>query len=723
MPALKSARRSVPASNSAQGSVVRSSDAEPTQYALEQELRFLRDPLKLADNTVSLLKTGQHEKAGQLVRMASRSMACTVSWNHMMDYEMSKGRVSRAMTIYNDVHELTIPSQSWTNDQQMKKRAQQPDAHTFTILLRGLAWHSNYGKSLERALALYHSMYAPSSPVRPSLIHTNATLNVCARAGDLDALWGVAARLPTTGPRAPDKATFTTIFNAVRHIIHDDSQRSADQDIQETIDRRQKAVSQGRRMWAEIIDRWKSGDIAIDEELVCAVGRMLLLADVPQDLHDLLSLMEQTMGIPRQKPRPEYLNEGRGKTEETSSAEGNSLIPMTQPERKPLAASDDDFIPGSEFLPVSSVNPRAYSRPGQQTLSLLLDACTRLRLIDAAQDYWGLLTSAPYNITPDTENYHMYLRLLRVQRASRLCVDLVQEMRQGLGIGPTVPKSERKGIKGEAGGVQAKTFRIALGACKRDIKNPNVVDNAAKLVRLMIDCLPDVDARVLSMYVDVSTGAAGHDWRRMSAALRGSEIGVRQLRSMLNFGGWEVTTSDTAGLVGEKDRDKFVEIYEFLNKLVGAYDRLLNEHGELMLREERKRCVEQKAMLAAWQTRLSRRLGMVVGSRRHWGVGKREEGRVPERGDPGNVRHVRREVRLGVRQLELGGGWRDGSGSGSELGDEDEMEAEQQQPREQRLRLRDALEKKRRNEKYTRGGANKRMAMAAYLRSVQEGAM
>ena len=111
--ALHLPKRDVSASKSAQGDVVRRSDTEPTQRALEQELRFLRDPLKLADNTVSLLKIGQHEKAGQLVRMASKSMACTVSWNHMMDYEMSKGRVSRAMTLYNDVHTLS-QSCSWS---------------------------------------------------------------------------------------------------------------------------------------------------------------------------------------------------------------------------------------------------------------------------------------------------------------------------------------------------------------------------------------------------------------------------------------------------------------------------------------------------------------------------------------------------------------------------------------------------------------------------------
>ena len=76
---------------------------KPSHRALEKEMRFLQDPVKLADNTVKLLKKDRTEKAGQLVKLASRSMACTVSWNHMIDYEMSKGRVSRAMTIYNDV--------------------------------------------------------------------------------------------------------------------------------------------------------------------------------------------------------------------------------------------------------------------------------------------------------------------------------------------------------------------------------------------------------------------------------------------------------------------------------------------------------------------------------------------------------------------------------------------------------------------------------------------
>ena len=71
---------------------------------LEKELRYLHDPLKLADHTINLLKKDEYHKALELVKMSSRNMSCTVSWNHLMDYEMYKGRVSNALKIYNDVH-------------------------------------------------------------------------------------------------------------------------------------------------------------------------------------------------------------------------------------------------------------------------------------------------------------------------------------------------------------------------------------------------------------------------------------------------------------------------------------------------------------------------------------------------------------------------------------------------------------------------------------------
>ena len=71
--------------------------------SLEQELRWLKDPLKLAEKVITLLRKDEFQKALELVRLASKDIQCTVSWNHLVDYEMSKGRVTNASKIYNEV--------------------------------------------------------------------------------------------------------------------------------------------------------------------------------------------------------------------------------------------------------------------------------------------------------------------------------------------------------------------------------------------------------------------------------------------------------------------------------------------------------------------------------------------------------------------------------------------------------------------------------------------
>lgn len=66
-------------------------------------MRWLKDPVRLADRTVNLLREGNAEKALEIVRLASKDVKCTVSWNHLIDYEMSKQRVSGAVKLYNEV--------------------------------------------------------------------------------------------------------------------------------------------------------------------------------------------------------------------------------------------------------------------------------------------------------------------------------------------------------------------------------------------------------------------------------------------------------------------------------------------------------------------------------------------------------------------------------------------------------------------------------------------
>ena len=84
-------------------------DSPPSKFGpnkeanLRLELRWLKDPVALADHSVKLLRKDDHVKALDLVRLASRDVECTVSWNHIIDYEMSKARVNNAIKLYNEV--------------------------------------------------------------------------------------------------------------------------------------------------------------------------------------------------------------------------------------------------------------------------------------------------------------------------------------------------------------------------------------------------------------------------------------------------------------------------------------------------------------------------------------------------------------------------------------------------------------------------------------------
>lgn len=69
----------------------------------KRELRHLQDPLELADFVRQELGKEKSTEMLQLVRMASHSMQCVVSWNHIIDHYLAKERVNDALKVYNDV--------------------------------------------------------------------------------------------------------------------------------------------------------------------------------------------------------------------------------------------------------------------------------------------------------------------------------------------------------------------------------------------------------------------------------------------------------------------------------------------------------------------------------------------------------------------------------------------------------------------------------------------
>ena len=470
----------------------------------------------------------------------------------------------------------------------MKKRAQPPDTYTFTILFRGLSWYPQFSQSSPRALSIYQSMFAENSPVKPSIIHTNAVLKVCAMAHDVDALLGIAAELPTRGSRAPNNLTFTTILNAIRNKALAGEGEGMEQNKRTAL-----AVQQGRRIWVEVRERWNKGDLRPDEEFVCAMGRLLLLGNEAQDCDDVFSLVEQTMRIPRQVARID--DPARGRVEKAPGSNDDLELPPFPPEHVepkalPPPPKEEDDLPESPsdpfaLLPNAAWPTRSAVRAGRNTLSLVIDACIRLKYVRAAQNYWGLLTSPEgyHKVNPDSENYHMYLRLLRVQRSAKLAVELVDELRSG-------------DLTGKVGAVQPKTIRIAMSCCVRDSKNRNSIIHAAKLVRIMTDTLPYPDAKALSMYLQVALSQKPRDWRVIMGVIRDIELGVRNLRSLLAY--------DPGGPQKQNEQD----ILTLVRGLIGAFDVVLDLGNEEMNDEDKKRSRDHRHTLAAYVTRMHDRL-------------------------------------------------------------------------------------------------------------------
>lgn len=76
---------------------------EYQDYVVRKHLKYLKDPLKLAEHVRKCLREGDIETTLATVRAASKSMRCTVSWNHLIDWYLAHGRMKAAIRTYNEV--------------------------------------------------------------------------------------------------------------------------------------------------------------------------------------------------------------------------------------------------------------------------------------------------------------------------------------------------------------------------------------------------------------------------------------------------------------------------------------------------------------------------------------------------------------------------------------------------------------------------------------------
>ncbi|KAI9786193.1 MAG: hypothetical protein M1839_007603 [Geoglossum umbratile] len=539
-------------------------------FVLRAELKHLSDPLALADRIRVLLSADDYAKAVSLLRMASKDMQCTVGWNYVLDALLREGRINSALKLYNEV---TSPeSHPWVSSSnasvvQMKKRSQVPDAHTYTHLLRGLANYTRYPLSLGKALAIYHAMYAPNSRVKPTIIHTNAVLKVCARANDMDSLWGIAAKLPDSGMGAPDTVTWTTILNALRH--HASTSAGPGESAEEVEKRQQQAILEGRRMWDDIVGRWQKGNLWIDERLVGAMGRLLLIGSRPRDWDDVLSLVQQTSAVPRLRPK-------LGRKAQALSPVAQLSVSL---EEQPTSDEEPgELVPGGEFEslvrpggrgPVENKAgkpaPFAFAPVGQETLSLVLEACTKMRAKQTAVDYWSFLTSKDsYGVRPDQGNFNAYLRLLRVMRSSDEALRVVEFDMPHVGVEP--------------GG---KEYFLAMSVCVRDKLNTNSFAHATRILDLMVKNLRVLDLGVMALYIDIACWTNDNN-KVMTAVARA----------------WQ--TNVVRGIPFDQDKSRKEKALVLMRKMIGCYDRLENKEMEGY-----KDWVAKRKILAAQVTRMT----------------------------------------------------------------------------------------------------------------------
>ena len=453
--------------------------------ALQTELRYLDDPLKLAEHVHYILRCNQPEKALELCRMASKTQGVVVSWNHCIDWLMSRGKFNSALKVYNE----------------MKKRAQFPDSYTYTIVLRGLAARQTSTTpeikqaNVARAVSIYNSLSTPGTRVRPNILHTNATLTVCSEAQDMDALWGIIARMPQSGAGSADHATYAILLNALRQSAFPDGESEGIHNEQLSA-RRADVVQQGRKIWLEVIRKWKAGDILIDERLVLAMGRLLLSSERLQDWDDVLSLVNQTMNVERQiapigspERSTEHVPMDHTVQSEPDAGERSEVY------RHTLAARAFNGVNTTSTDDSTSRRPSSliYVQPGNPTLSLLIGTCTQLRVLRAAWAYWDLLTKSiaegGIGLKPDRANFHAQLRLLNKNRSSAKAVTLLKDGFPAAGLEPNTA-----------------TFRIAMSICQRDINNPNIMTNARDIIKIMEKTLAEPDTDSLQRYLEIALG-------------------------------------------------------------------------------------------------------------------------------------------------------------------------------------------------------------------------
>lgn len=334
----------------------------------------------------------------------------------------------------------------------MKKRRQLPNVRTFTILFRGLIRAENPQYAVYESMK-YYNVLLNDKRLEPSTIHLNAVLNVCAKAGDLDSMFLVADSIKEDGVRAPDATTYSIILHALRHHAHKETR---DMSIDEKKVYHEELVSRAKMIWSDVIKRWNAGKMVIDEELVCIMGRLVLMSPKLEEKRQVLFLLNQTMCMPNIYENPDS-------------------NPYADESMKGIGAAGP-----SKALPSGK---GVYATPGKNTISLVLKTLAMTRLTNVGIKYWNLMVRH-YGIIPDEDNWMYMLHMLQVAKASNHAANILDIM-------PDEYLAKRH-------------FKSAMEACVRDNVNVKAIKASNKILDTMMEKLDSPDVHSLRLYLRAS---------------------------------------------------------------------------------------------------------------------------------------------------------------------------------------------------------------------------
>ncbi|KAK2604819.1 hypothetical protein N8I77_007718 [Diaporthe amygdali] len=420
---------------------------ERSRRAMKKELQYTTDPYHIAENVVKKLKENDFDKALLLTREASKDKQCVVSWNHCIEYQFKNNKLHAAIKLFNE----------------MKKRAQLPNAQTYTIIFKGCAESEHPKLAVGEALKIYNTMLS-SSRLKPNVTHLNAVLDVCSRAQDLESMF-VTLRSADKA-RAPNNWTYTIILNALRHqpSNHKDSMDGTGTDGEVVKKSIETTIQRAKLVWDEVMSRWKKNEIIIDEQLMCAMGRLLLLGGA-KETESILALLSNVLGAPR---LDQELSSSR---EENPGSDQND---------------ESKSQPASKTLQKQEMQLQGPSKPmaGKNTLSLVMTALGLGRRTKLAVKYWDYLTGT-FGIVPDRWNYKHYLDSLSTGAASGKAARIIQDM----------PAEMVDGL----------VVRRGLLMCHFDGYNENAFENATTIFDAMMQKMKTPDAECMTLYLQVAT--------------------------------------------------------------------------------------------------------------------------------------------------------------------------------------------------------------------------